>query len=406
MATSIVLDELEREGRVVELPEGVAALLVDTELVDARPEGGGQFRLLPRGRVGTVRIGDLQVQVTPKEKVGLSQLIFLLGYAADPGFRPEDVAGITEPDLWPALAESIARQAERAVGHGVLQGYATVEDALRTVRGRIRMSDQITRHPGLMVPLEVTYDEYTSDIPENQILRSALRRMLAVPGIRPGVRARLAHVDGRLDGVTVLNRRTPLPQWTPSRLNGRYQPALRLSEVVLRHQSVEAGDGAVDVASFVVPMWKVFEDFVTTALSEALKVYPGTTRPQYPDRLDVAEMGAPGSVPIAVDLVHSVSGRPLLIFDSKYKAASPTDRYPNADHYQMLAYCTALQVPRAWLVYAQGGRPVERRIKNTGISVVEYPLNLRACPAELLRQVGQLAAEAWATCEPRLRAVS
>jgi 5-methylcytosine-specific restriction enzyme subunit McrC len=31
--------------------------------------------------VGAARIGDLQVQVTPKEKVGLSRLLFLLGYS-------------------------------------------------------------------------------------------------------------------------------------------------------------------------------------------------------------------------------------------------------------------------------------------------------------------------------------
>ena len=71
-------------------------------------------------------------------------------------------------------------------------------------------------------------------------------------------------------------------------------------------------------------------------------------------------------------------------------------RYPNADHYQILAYCTALSVPMAWLVYAQGSRaPAVRRIKNTTISIVEYPLDLRAQPRDLLRQVEALAQRAW-----------
>ena len=48
---------------------------------------------------------------------------------------------------------------------------------------------------------------------------------------------------------------------------------------------------------------------------------------------------------MAVDAVHTVHSRPLLVFDAKYKAASATGTYPNADHYQMLAYCTALGVP-------------------------------------------------------------
>jgi 5-methylcytosine-specific restriction enzyme subunit McrC len=403
MATPIVLDELDRDGCNLALPENVAVALERTRLVEVRPTGNGHYTLLPRGQVGAVRVNDIQVQVNPKEKVGLAQLIFLLGYATDPGFLPEYVAGVADAELWPALAESLARQAERAVGHGVLQGYTTIEEALRTLRGRIRMSDQMSRRPGQMIPLEVTYDDYSPDTPENRILRSALRRMLRVPGVRPDVRARLAHIDGRLEGVTPLGPREPRPRWTPTRINARYQPALRLSEVVLRHQSAEAGDGGVQVASFVVPMWKVFEDFVTTALGEALRGRPGKTSPQFRGRLDVPMKGVPGRVLMAVDLVHSVAGVPRLIFDSKYKVANSSDRYPNADHYQMLAYCTALDVPRAWLVYAQGGsRPVERLIRNTKISIVEYPLDLRARPRELLAQVDVLAARAWAALAPQL----
>ncbi|MDN5763653.1 MAG: McrC family protein [Microlunatus sp.] len=66
-------------------------------------------------------------------------------------------------------------------------------------------------------------------------------------------------------------------------------------------------------------------------------------------------------------------------------------RYANADHYQMLAYCTALQVPRAWLVYAAGsGQSQVRRIKNTKVEIVEYPLDLAQPPRLILDQIGKL----------------
>ena len=136
----VSLDELDREGVLTSLSATAAAALAGTGLVEVRPAAPGQWRLLPRGYVGAVQIDDLQVQVTPKEKVGLDRLLFLLGYARDPGFRPEDVAGIEEPDLWPALAESLARLTEAALAGGVLQGYRTVEESLRTIRGRIRLA--------------------------------------------------------------------------------------------------------------------------------------------------------------------------------------------------------------------------------------------------------------------------
>ena len=52
-------------------------------------------------------------------------------------------------------------------------------------------------------------------------------------------------------------------------------------------------------------------------------------------------------------------------------------RYTATLAYQMLAYCTALNVPVGWLVYAEGrGSAFQRRIRNTDISIIEYPLDL------------------------------
>ena len=64
---------------------------------------------------------------------------------------------------------------------------------------------------------------------------------------------------------------------------------------------------------------------------------------------------------------------------AKYKATSAA-RYTSAD--QMLAYCTALNVPAAWLVYAAGdGLGEPRCITNTQVTVVEYPLDVERIQA-------------------------
>lgn len=396
MTRHVTLGELDQRSEPINLTSEVATALADTELVDVRPQGNGRWLLVPRGRVGAVRINDLQVQVIPKEKVGLTRLLFLLGYASDPGFLATtayDVEAVEQPDLWPALAEALTRLTERALLHGVLQGYRTVDEATRTVRGRIRISDQITRRPGILIPLEVSYDDYTVDTAENRILRAALRRMMSVPGISEKIQVRLAHLDRKLDGVTLIDRGTALPHWQPSRLNFRYQPALRLAEIVLRNASAEAAPGGLHVAAFVVEMWRVFEDFVTTALTDSLsRRYRGNSVTQYPSFLDEPTSGAKtGRVKLLIDLVHLVDGIPRIIFDAKYKVASPGGKYPNADHYQMLAYCTALKLPTAWLVYAAGRDHVaEHRVVNTDVTVMVYPLDLSAAPYALLEQIDRL----------------
>ncbi|MGH3973426.1 MAG: McrC family protein, partial [Pseudonocardiaceae bacterium] len=242
-----------------------------------------------------------------------------------------------------------------------------------------------------LLPIEVRYDEYSVDTPENRILRSALRRMRDVPRVPPATAARLRHLDARLDGVTPLLPGTPLPQWRPTRLNARYHAALRIAELVLRHQSFEVGPGGLPIAAFIVDMATVFEDFVGTALREAWAVHPGETRLQHETNFDDS-----GAMRIRVDVLHCVSGEPRIIADAKYKIESGSGRYSNHDHYQMLAYCNALRVPAAWLVYASGAQgTVTRRVCNTNIEIVEYPLRLDEPPSSLLAQIGNLAQSAW-----------
>ena len=390
----ICIGELD-QGATEGLPDDVAAGLAASGLVRVEPRGSGFWQLIPAGLVGAVEIQDVLLEVRPKDKVGVSQLLFLLGYARNPGFRPDDVAASSALDLWSALAESLARLGERALANGVLHGYVRVDEGLRTVRGRIRITDQLSRRPGMLLPLEVSYDDHTVDIAENQILRAALRLLLGLNRVDPGVRRRLAHLDRRLDGVRDLRLGAPLPAWRTSRLNERYAPALRLAEIILMHSAAETADGRVRTAAFAVNMAKVFEDFLEVALAEAvskLGIAGGRLSRQYRADLDHPDEDAgPNRIRMFMDVVFQAPNRSPVVFDAKYKTASAAGKYANADHYQMLAYCTVLNAPKAWLVYAGAGQRRSRRIVNTGVTVEEYPLDLSLHPHEVLERVQQLA---------------
>lgn len=77
--------------------------------------------------------------------------------------------------------------------------------------GRIRVGDQMTRSPGMLLPLEVSYDNLTVDISENRILRAAVRMMMQLSRLSDDVWARLAHLDAKLDGVSELRYGAPIP---------------------------------------------------------------------------------------------------------------------------------------------------------------------------------------------------
>ena len=97
------------------------------------------------------------------------------------------------------MAHALARQTERALSRGLLQGYRTVDESSSVLRGRLRETDQLRRHHGRPLPLEVRHDDFTVDVAENRILLAALTRMLAVPGVDAEAKAHYGVAVGRYE---------------------------------------------------------------------------------------------------------------------------------------------------------------------------------------------------------------
>ncbi|MCW2920117.1 MAG: McrBC 5-methylcytosine restriction system component [Actinomycetia bacterium] len=388
--------ELAEHGPAVTrpLPAEVGRALAASRIVDAAPDPyqQGSWRLRAGSKVGAVVLQVPQgepvtLRITPK--VPIARLFFLLGYALNPKVHRDGAVDVAEhTEVLPAVAHVYERALERALRQGVLQGYRHTEEAALVVRGRIREADQIRRHHGRAFPVEVAYDEYGTDIAENRLLRAATERICRLPRVPGDVRRRLRHHRARLADAEPLVSGHELPRWRPSRLNARYQPALRLAETVLRGSSVEHLPGGVAVDGFLFDMNKVFEDFVCVALREALAPYGGRSTLQARG----VHLDEDGAVRMRPDLVwYEDGGRPLAVADAKYKAEKP-EGFPEADLYQMLAYCTALGLPEGHLVYAKGNAPhASHRVRSAGIVIHQHALDLDQAPDELLVSVCALA---------------
>lgn len=347
----------------------------------------GMYAVTASSKIGAVTLDTREVVVRPKI-TELSRLVFLLGYNAGHRGWLEGTVHLTEDtDLLPALAEAFTRHAARATEQGLLQGYRTVSESLPVLRGTLLAGEQMPCHYGMPVPVAVEYDDFTADIAENRLLLTALLRCLTIPRIRPDVRRRLHRLRVTLADVTAIPRGTALPTWTPHRLNTRYHDALRLAELILAAQSFEQRVGDLAVTGFMFDMWQVFEGFVCTALGEALSTYGGTYATQYRTHLDEDQ-----AVDIRPDLAWlGPRGRPRAVIDAKYKAQRPSG-FPEADLYQVLAYCTVLGLDQGHLVYARGNGPRRsHRVRRAGITINCHTLDLALRPADLLAQVDALA---------------
>lgn len=395
MATGPSVVELVEHAPAVNrpLPDAVGRALAAARIAEAAPDpyAPGRWMLRAGSKVGAVALDvpgrkPVTVRITPKVPIG--RLFFLLGYSLDPrGWRDDQVEVADHRDLLPAVAHAMERQVDRALGQGPLQGYRTAEDTSLVVRGRIREAEQIRRHFGRLLPVEIAYDDFTTDIAENRILRAAVERLLCLPEISRDTRRRLLHQRARLADITPLVRGQALPDWHPTRLNSRYHHALHLARVVLEGSSPEHAAGGLRIDGFLFNMNKLFEDFVTVALREAFRGTDRSCRLQDRHHLDEA-----CAIRMRPDFVlYGPDRTPQAVVDAKYKAERP-DGYPDADLYQMLAYCTALGLTDGHLVYAKGNAPhASHRVRHAGVVIHQHALDLDQPPQGLLDEVRSLA---------------
>jgi len=86
------------------------------------------------------------------------------------------------------------------------------------------------------------------------------------------------------------------------------------------------------------------------------------------------------------------SAKVAAVVDAKYKVERPQG-FPDADLYQMLAYCTALGLDEGHLIYAKGEDVVKSHtVKDVGVQLNCHTVDLSLEPVELIRSIDDLAA--------------
>ena len=367
--------------------DDLQAVLPSLTIVPAAGEDAA-YHLTPSSTVGAVEIGDLSVLIRPK--IGIPQLLSLACYAMGV-FKPQekrlfDFEEETETPL-DTLALALHAAARRAFSRGLLHGYRTEEEALHTVRGRIRFADQIRQRFGIPLPIEVRYDEFTDDITENQLVKAAAIRL---GGMRPrsqDARRNLGWIAAMLENVSsVESFPKDVPDVRFDRINEHYRGVVGLSRLILRHSAFESERGVVHATGFLMDMNTLFQEFLTVALRETLGLTERVFREKNIDTLDVD-----GKVKLRPDLTWWHGRECQFVGDAKYKDIE-NESVPNADLYQLLAYVTALNLPGGLLIYAQGKAEMATyTVRNSGRRLEVAALNLGGSLDAVLKRVDVLA---------------
>ena len=352
----------------------------------------GAYRLTPFSTVGAVEVGGLSVLIRPK--IDIPQTLSLACYASDLARFQRSDFDFAQADALPdILALALARHARRAFSRGLLHGYREEEDALHTVRGRIRFDEMIRRRFGAPPPVDVRYDEFTDDILENRLVKAAAARLAAARLRSRDARRGLGRIAATLDNVSLTEFRAkepPAPRF--DRLNEHYRGVVALSRLILRLSAFESRRGtAARAAGFLINMNDLFQRFVTRALREKLRASDATLRSDanLPRKLTLDEAGRVSLLP---DLTWWEGGACLFVGDVKYKKVSDGGGVPNADLYQLLAYAAALGLPGGTLIYAKGeSEEGEHIVRHVGKRLRVAALDLSGDLNAVLRRVDVLA---------------
>lgn len=379
---------LLHEYQSIELPltRHQAEALQATGFVTVQPASGGGWTVTASSFVGTLVVGGVELLIRPKVR---PENLFLL---LEPGlpesaWRREAYDYDISSNLLTSVIGFFARTVEATLARGVLRSYARRDEELVAMRGRLDLSGQF-RRSGVLSPIACTYDDFTEDVPENHVLRAAIRRALMVSGIDVGVRQRLMRQLIALEGVAdVAVDASSIDRIHFNRLNEHYGPALGLARIVLMNVTLADARGGTAASSFMVDMNDLFQRFVTDRLRRELR-----------GRLDlvsepVVHLGEQRRVSMQPDLVFKDRARrEVYVGDVKYKVTFDGSGR-SSDYYQLLAYTTAMQLPGGALIYC--GRDVsttrEVTVRHTGQRLQVHAIDLSDTAEMVAAQIRRIA---------------
>lgn len=397
--------------RTIQLREGessrVDALLDSRQLeilrrarVDVRPayatglQPGTAWEFRAGNYIGVFRCGELNVVIRPR--IPIDRVMFMVGYSlnsVDWSFSRLRLSA--EDDILEAIVPAFVRVTQHAIRRGLLQGYSTREVSSVALQGRIRLADQVKTRFGLPLPVEVTYDEFTEDIEENRLLKTAIGFLLQMPISSFESRRDLGSLRAALTSVSSGSYSPGMvPSVNYTRLNQRYQPAVELARLIIGSSLSEFSPGDKLGPSFLVDMDQVFENFLRTALRQTLRL----SESEWPDRSSATRalhLEEGGQLQVNPGLSWWRGRRCLFVGEARYALPAGDPGIADAqqaDIYRMLAYCAAADLPSGLLVYASRGSPESavHRIRNTRKVIEVVSFDLEGSPDETLSQVQAL----------------
>jgi 5-methylcytosine-specific restriction enzyme subunit McrC len=242
------------------------------------------------------------------------------------------------------LSEWVIRRFLEMLDHLVKRGvrfeYNRLEREERYLRGQLKVAKQMRQRPGRSHLFHVAYDEFSPDRAENRLLKLAVER--ASKSAQLTSTWRLANeLRNLLHKVpTSINIGKDFKGWRRDRGMTHYDRIKPWCELILGRSMPKAVVGDWEGISFLFPMERLFELYVTATLKKALRI--GAELRAKPKSLYLCEHNGDGIFRLEPDLLIKWGTR-CCVLDTKWKRIDGSDTYnkyglAQSDFYQLFAY--------------------------------------------------------------------
>lgn len=242
------------------------------------------------------------------------------------------------------LSEWVMRRFLTALEHLLKRGlrfdYLRIEEESRYLRGQLDVARQLRQPPHKGHLLHIRHDVFQADRPENRLLKAALD--MVAKSTTDAQNWRLSH---ELGGVLRELRASPdaeqdFRMWQDDRLMMHYRAVKPWCQLILRQHLPHAVHGDWRGISFLFPMERLFEDYVTRWMKRHLQ--SGARLTTQVRRHSLCRHLGQEMFQLRPDLLLE-QGERRWAMDIKWKrldAMAPEQKYgiTQGDFYQMFAY--------------------------------------------------------------------
>lgn len=325
--------------------------------------------------VGVVQVPGMTVEILPKvdgtkgeggnfvKDNAQNNLLYMLSLTRKIPVEERDLAALARQRM-PLLDALIRIFVERLFAEllrGLDHAYFHREENLPRLKGKLLMTEQVRRNVADWGRHFVAYDEFVSDTWLNRIIKATCRQLLdmtSLIGNQKRLRETLVLLE-EISDVQIASHHFDKVHLT--RNTERFRTILDFCRMVLLRQSPLAKVGPDRSFSLLLPMEKLFEEFIAAFIRKHASHFglaPAEVHPQARNRLAyLVRKGAERKFQLRPDIViDGTNGNPRLIIDTKWKylmsdIEDSKNGVPQADMYQLYAYATRYRCPDNILLF-------------------------------------------------------